>query len=90
MLEFKAQNIQDAVEYYHANDVHGKRIRYINQNFPKSKWRKPLQNALMQRKKAEAYDMFNLISMKFGIPFEKINQVIHGNYSKVIKFRGDN
>ena len=79
-------NNRKVVEYYIEIDTLKDRIRYINNNFKKSIWRKRLVQALVLKRKKEMRIKFEMICEKFNVKFEKLNQIINGNYSLELKF----
>lgn len=85
-----SENIESAVAYFDELDKISPRIKLANDRYKKSKWRKRFVSELMRRKKNEANQKFVMICSKFDVPFKKMNQIIFGNYSDKIRYRGEN
>jgi hypothetical protein len=81
-----AENIAQAISYYNSIDTLRTRLKNVLNNYKKSDRRLILTRALREKRYNEMSGKFQLVADKFNVPFEKINQIINGQYSLEIKF----
>ena len=82
-----ADRIEQAVAEFDFQDELAKREHYVRCTFDKSKRKTRLIRALRERRKQQIESKIIYLSAKHSISFQKLNQVIFGNYS--LKFKSN-
>ena len=80
-----ADRIEQAVAEFDFQDELAKREHYVRCTFNKSKRKTRLIRALRERRKQQIESKIIYLSAKYNLSFQKLNQVIFGNYSLKIK-----
>jgi hypothetical protein len=80
-----ADRIEQAVAEFDFQDELAKREHYVRCTFDKSKRKTRLIRALRERRKQQIESKIIYLSAKYNLSFQKLNQVIFGNYSLKIK-----
>ena len=80
-----ADRIEQAVAEFDFQDELAKREHYVRCTFDKSKRKTTLIRALRGRRRQQIESKIIYLSAKYNLSFQKLNQVIYGNYSLKIK-----